>query len=159
MRFRRFGLRLLAAGLGVSMAGIGLMVLAAPAGATVYNIDQVTGGYARCASWQCLTWSANETGADIVFTANVPNLCDSSVCYYFNQDTYGTGGYGQVVRNNAHSMENGFGAGTGCDVETWYSPGYGGNSNVLEANWMGNLNAELVNNEASTKAFVVPNTC
>jgi hypothetical protein len=162
MKFRRVVCKLMLATMGLTTAGLGAATaVATPASATVYNIDSggTLGGYTKCVYWyQCLTYAANESGAYMGTNSNIPNLCGSSVCYYFNEPSTGGSGFGDVVRNDAHSMENGYLYESGCDVETWYSPNYGGNANVLEGDWMNNLNAELVNNEASTK-MVLSNGC
>jgi hypothetical protein len=150
---RRIGYKLVVAAIGLSMAGIGLAAVATPASATVYNIDSggKLGGYTKCVYWtQCLTYAVNESGAYIGMDSNISNLSG----YYFNEPSTGGSGFGDAVRNDAHSMENGFEYESGCDVETWYSPGYAGNANVLEGDYMNNLNAELVNNEASTKTVI-----
>jgi hypothetical protein len=80
--------------------------------------------------------------------------------------TFGTGenhnvntpGYGQAVRNNAASMENGT---PNCNVTTWVYPNYVGDFNWLSPGEGGNLSPnandpqQLRNNEASIDL----NTC
>ncbi|MGW5465467.1 hypothetical protein [Streptomyces sp. NPDC003996] len=54
-------------------------------------------------------------------------------------------GYGQKVRNNAASAQNG----TVCNVGIWYSTNYRGDSNWLSPHKGGNLTSWMRNNEAS----------
>lgn len=154
MTFRTLCRRALAATAGLGLAGFCLIAVAAPAGAST-NIDQkATGTHCSIKGspyLYCLTYAVNETGGLWASEgASTSNLCVSypSNCAVFGPLAPDTG-VGAIVRNDAHSMENGFGSGSICDVTTFVSPNFEGASDVLEADFMGNLSSGLLNNEAS----------
>jgi Peptidase inhibitor family I36 len=116
--------------------------------ATSTNIDSVyhngDNGTFACGpkgyAWDyCLWYGPNYTGAE--WGSKVSSYKTITATFPDN----GTG-EGQPVRDNAASMGN---STTGCNVTTWYSPGFTGPFNWLDAGWTGNLTASLRDNEAS----------
>ena len=90
----------------------------------------------------CLYYSADEAGAFHAFTGSVADL--NSVT--FNSSGSDGAGLNKYVRNNAHSIWNNS---TNLTATVYYSPSYTGTSQVVSPGFKGNLNAGLINNDAS----------
>jgi hypothetical protein len=104
-----------------------------------YNGDNGTFACKDNAWYYCLWYGPNYTGAE--WGSQVSSYKTITATFPDN----GTG-EGQPVRNNAASMGD---ATAGCNVTTWFSPGFVGPFNWLEPGWAGNLTANLRDNEAS----------
>lgn len=140
------------AALGVA----GVAGLTALAGATS-NAEAFTGTNVTANTYSgdcyggyyCLFYRVNGPfefqGGSFGFNNYAPNLGQ----WQFNgcsQGGFSCPGYGQYVRNNASSMA----ALTCKGMTVWYSPGYTGDFNWVNAYSWGNFNSDLRNNEAST---------
>lgn len=131
----------LASRAGVVAAALGLAV--GVLGGTAQASDNIsTWSSHRCNSvnWFCLYYSPNAKGASLGYQhadADIHNLGN----YRYANDG---AGHGQVVRNNAASVEDV----SDCNVGIWYSPDFQGDSEWLNP-WMGGNLTFLRNNEAS----------
>ncbi len=112
------------------------MTVAAPVQAATYDISAwrsaepcYTAAVGVCLHYR--TWAEGSTyptsSAVREFTTHTYSSCRGC--------TRGGEGAGQRVRNNAASMNNK----TNLAVLSFYSPNYGGNSDVLRGGWAGNL--------------------
>lgn len=146
--------RVLAAAGTLSIVGAAL-AQGAPANGSIYNINQWKASWCSHSAYNwCLYYSpggANGNSAFFNYFGGVPNLSGYTFGTGENKDP-SVPGYGQAVRNNAASLEDGT---PNCNVTTWVSPNYVGNYNYLNAGWGGNLTPnsadpqQLRNNEAS----------
>lgn len=89
--------------------------------------------------YYCLWYSPNYTGAEWGSQVSSYKLITAT----FPDNGLGEG---QPVRDNAASMGN---ATEGCNVTTFFKPGFAGPFNWLDPGWAGNLTSNLRDNEAS----------
>jgi hypothetical protein len=128
----------------------GFLIFTPPASAsTGTNVDYYAAGWADCDAYSfadlyCLWYSPGLINGVWGSTSSYT----STISGTFSNDSYGTGGVGEDVRNNAASMASW----TDCHVTTWVSPGREGDWNWVDVLWGGNLTSgsiQLRNNEAS----------
>lgn len=134
---------------GITLVGAGALLAAGPASAsTGTNISSWTSSYCLHGSGDlyCLWWGeGNGTGGA---GWGSQNMGTPTISGNFNIDVPGStdSGFGTAVRNNAESLSNGSSI---CYATTFVSPNYTGNWNYVAPSMAGNLNAALINNEAS----------
>ncbi|MFJ2766713.1 peptidase inhibitor family I36 protein [Streptomyces sp. NPDC087300] len=132
---------MVAAVVALAAAGSGL-ALSAPASAATAapTAASCSSGYA------CLFYHPGYTGAVYKQYNNDTNYGNNH--FVTSTSSHGSEGAGQVVRNNAGSVDN---WDFNNSITIYYSPGYGGAHQTISAGGRANLNSSLHNNNASGK--------
>jgi len=93
----------------------------------------------------CLYYGANMTGSFATYTTSVATISGT-------YPVAGLAGYGQAIRNNAHSITNN----TSDLVTVWVNPNYAGGFQTIQAHTSVNVVSPVLNNEASIRFGTPP---
>jgi hypothetical protein len=128
----RFGAAMFAAIIGCAM-------LQTPASAATYNVSTYISAE-PCAPAICLHYRLWAEGGRYIARENHYEFTHHSFASYAGMSN--RDGVGEAIRNNAASINNK----SSRRATVYYSPGYGGNSDYINAGYAGNLHYTSNNN-------------